>query len=159
MFFCNSGTEAWEGALKLARVYAHVQNANGHNPKWRLIALDNSFHGRTFGALATTGQPKYRAPFAPLVPGVSFVKLNDLDGLKRRFDSSVCAICVETIQGEGGIRPVSPAFLELARKLTTQPELFFERPSDLAREQPAVHACLVRYFGIDLASRGTTPYR
>ena len=120
VFFCNSGTEAWEGALKLARVYAHVQNANGHNPKWRLIALDNSFHGRTFGALATTGQPKYRAPFAPLVPGVSFVKLNDLDGLKRRFDSSVCAICVETIQGEGGIRPVSPAFLELARKLTTQ---------------------------------------
>jgi acetylornithine/N-succinyldiaminopimelate aminotransferase len=119
-FFCNSGTEAWEGALKLARAYAYLQNANGHKPKWRLISLDNSFHGRTFGALATTGQPKYRAPFAPLLPGVSFVKLNDLDGLKRQFDSSVCAICLETIQGEGGIRPVSPAFLELARKLTTE---------------------------------------
>jgi acetylornithine aminotransferase/acetylornithine/N-succinyldiaminopimelate aminotransferase len=119
-FFCNSGTEAWEGALKLARAYAYLQNTNGHKPKWRLISLDNSFHGRTFGALATTGQPKYRAPFAPLLPGVSFVKLNDLDGLKRQFDSSVCAICLETIQGEGGIRPVSPAFLELARKLTTQ---------------------------------------
>jgi acetylornithine/N-succinyldiaminopimelate aminotransferase len=119
-FFCNSGTEAWEGALKLARAYAHLQNTNGHKPKWRLIALDNSFHGRTFGALATTGQPKYRAPFVPLLPGVSFVKLNDLDGLKRQFDSSVCAICLETIQGEGGIRPVSPAFLALARKLATQ---------------------------------------
>jgi acetylornithine aminotransferase/acetylornithine/N-succinyldiaminopimelate aminotransferase len=120
VFFCNSGTEAWEGALKLARANAHLQNTNGHKPKWRLIALDNSFHGRTFGALATTGQPKYRAPFAPLLPGVTFVKLNDLDGLKRQFDSSVCAICLETIQGEGGIRPVSPAFLELARKLTAQ---------------------------------------
>jgi acetylornithine aminotransferase/acetylornithine/N-succinyldiaminopimelate aminotransferase len=119
-FFCNSGTEAWEGALKLARAYARLQNTNGHKPKWRLIALDNSFHGRTFGALATTGQPKYRAPFAPLLPGVTFVKLNDLDGLKRQFDSSVCAVCLETIQGEGGIRPVSPAFLELARKLTAQ---------------------------------------
>jgi acetylornithine/N-succinyldiaminopimelate aminotransferase len=119
-FFCNSGTEAWEGALKLARAYARLHNSNGHKPKWRLIALDNSFHGRTFGALATTGTPKYRAPFAPLLPGVTFVKLNDLDGLKRQFDSSVCAICLETIQGEGGIHPVSPAFLELARKLTTQ---------------------------------------
>ncbi len=119
-FFCNSGTEAWEGALKLARAYAHLHNANGHKPKWRLIALDNSFHGRTFGALATTGQPKYRAPFAPMLPGVTFVKLNDLEGLKRQFDSSVCAICLETIQGEGGVFPVSPAFLELARKLTTQ---------------------------------------
>jgi len=119
-FFCNSGTEAWEGALKLARAYAHLHNSNGHKPKWRLIALDNSFHGRTFGALATTGSPKYRAPFAPLLPGVIFVKLNDLDGLKRQFDSSVCAICLETIQGEGGIHPVSPAFLELARKLTKQ---------------------------------------
>ncbi len=119
-FFCNSGTEAWEGALKLARAYARLHHTNGHKPRWRLIALDNSFHGRTFGALATTGSPKYRAPFAPLLPGVIFVKLNDLEGLKRQFDSSVCAICLETIQGEGGIHPVSPAFLELARKLATQ---------------------------------------
>src|SRR5262249_9126079 len=91
-FFCNSGTEAWEGALKLARVYARVQNHNGHKPKWRLLALKNSFHGRTFGSLATTGQSKYRIPFAPLVPGVEFVTLNDVDGLTRQFDASVCAI-------------------------------------------------------------------
>ncbi len=117
-FFCNSGTEAWEGALKLARSYARVQNSNGHKPKWRILALDNSFHGRTFGSLATTGQAKYRDPFAPLLPGVSFVAFNDAEDLQRHFDGSVCAICVETIQGEGGIRPVSPEFLQLARKLT-----------------------------------------
>ncbi|MGO9127583.1 MAG: aspartate aminotransferase family protein [Terriglobales bacterium] len=117
-FFCNSGTEAWEGALKLARSYARVQSSNGHKPKWRILALDNSFHGRTFGSLATTGQAKYRDPFAPLLPGVSFVKFNDTEDLRRHFDGSVCAICLETIQGEGGIRPASPQFLRLARKLT-----------------------------------------
>lgn len=117
-FFCNSGTEAWEGALKLARSYARAQNKNGHAPKWRLIALDNSFHGRTFGSLTTTGQAKYRDPFAPLLPGVSFVGFNDAEELKRQFDGSVCAICMETIQGEGGIRPLSREFLQLARTLS-----------------------------------------
>ena len=123
-FFCNSGTEAWEGALKLARAFAQMNNTNGHKPKskpnskTRILAMENSFHGRTFGALATTGQPKYRAPFAPLVPGVTFVKFNDLDDLQKKFDSSVCAVCIETIQGEGGIRPVNPEFLELVRRLT-----------------------------------------
>ena len=117
-FFCNSGTEAWEGALKLARAYARAQNSNGHKPKWRILALDNSFHGRTFGSLATTGQAKYRDPFAPLLPGVSFVRFNDTEDLQRHFDGSVCAICMETIQGEGGIRPISPQCLQLARKLT-----------------------------------------
>jgi acetylornithine/N-succinyldiaminopimelate aminotransferase len=119
-FFCNSGTEAWEGALKLARAFAQMNNRNGSkaNPKTRILAMENSFHGRTFGALATTGQPKYRAPFVPLMPGVSFVKFNDLDDLQRKFDSSVCAVCIETIQGEGGICPVNPEFLELASRLT-----------------------------------------
>src|SRR5207302_4909871 len=117
-FFCNSGTEAWEGALKLARAYARVNNNNGHKAKWRLLALENSFHGRTFGSLATTGQEKYRHPFTPLVPGVNFVAFNDLEDLKRQFDGSVCAVCIETIQGEGGIRPVSQEFLQLARDLT-----------------------------------------
>lgn len=117
-FFCNSGTEAWEGALKFARAYARAKSSNGHKPKWRILALDNSFHGRTFGALATTGQKKYRAPFAPLVPGVTFVKFNDVVDLKRKVDSGVCAVCIETIQGEGGISPISHEFLELARQLT-----------------------------------------
>jgi acetylornithine/N-succinyldiaminopimelate aminotransferase len=118
VFFCNSGTEAWEGALKFARLYARVQNTNGHKAKWRILALDNSFHGRTFGSLATTGQAKYRDPFAPLLPGVSFVKFDNVDDLKRKFDGSVCAICIETIQGEGGVCPVSREFLQMARKLS-----------------------------------------
>jgi len=119
-FFCNSGPEAWEGALKLARAFAQTSNKNGHKPKWRILAMENSFHGRTFGALATTGQPKYRAPFVPLMPGVTFVKFNDLDDLQRKFDASVCAVCIETIQGEGGICPVDKEFLELASRLTKQ---------------------------------------
>lgn len=117
-FFCNSGTEAWEGALKFARAFGQAKNQNGQVRKSRIIALDNSFHGRTFGSLATTGQEKYRAPFAPLVPGITFVQLNNCEELKRQVDGSVCAVCVETIQGEGGIRPVSPEFLHLARKLS-----------------------------------------
>ncbi len=117
-FFCNSGTEAWEGALKFARAYARTRTSNGQQPQWRIVALDNSFHGRTFGALATTGQEKYRAPFEPLVPGVEFVKFNDVEDLKRKFDSTVCAVCLETIQGEGGISPVGQQFLQLARQLT-----------------------------------------
>ncbi|HET7207897.1 MAG TPA: aspartate aminotransferase family protein [Terriglobales bacterium] len=119
-FFCNSGAEAWEGALKLARAYAHGQSSNGGTQKNRVLALENSFHGRTFGALATTGQSKYREPFTPLVPGVTFVKFNDLDDLSSQFDDSVCAVCLETIQGEGGIRPVSAEFLQLARELATK---------------------------------------
>jgi acetylornithine aminotransferase/acetylornithine/N-succinyldiaminopimelate aminotransferase len=119
-FFCNSGTEAWEGALKLARAHARVQNSNGHAPKWRILALENSFHGRTFGSLATTGQAKYRDPFSPLLPGVDFVAFNDREDLNRKFDETVCAICMETIQGEGGIRPLNPEFLQLARTLTEQ---------------------------------------
>jgi len=117
-FFCNSGTEAWEGALKLARAHARTLCTNGHKPKWRILALENSFHGRTFGSLATTGQAKYRDPFGPLLPGVSFLEFNDISDLKRQLDGSVCAVCVETIQGEGGIRPVSAEFLQAARKLT-----------------------------------------
>lgn len=117
-FFCNSGTEAWEAALKLARAYARAQRHNGNQPKWRILALENSFHGRTFGSLATTGQPKYQAPFAPLMPGVVFVRFNDVESLTKEFDASICAVCLETIQGEGGIRPVSQEFLHAARQLT-----------------------------------------
>jgi acetylornithine/N-succinyldiaminopimelate aminotransferase len=118
VFFCNSGTEAWEGALKLARAYARACSSNGHKARWRILALENSFHGRTFGSMSTTGQAKYRDPFAPMVPGVSFIKFNDVADLKRHFDGSVCAIGLETIQGEGGIRPISPEFLAAARTVT-----------------------------------------
>jgi acetylornithine aminotransferase/acetylornithine/N-succinyldiaminopimelate aminotransferase len=116
-FFTNSGTEAWEGALKLARAYARANCAQGAEPKWRILALEHAFHGRTFGALATTHKEKYRAPFAPVVPGVEFVQFNDVTDLERKFDSTVCAIGFEFVQGEGGIRPVSREFAEAAHKL------------------------------------------
>ena len=116
-FFCNSGTEAIEGALKLARSFAHTQNKNGHAAPWRVLAMDNSFHGRTFGALAATGTEKYRTPFEPLMPGVQFVKFIDVEDLEKHFDSSVCAILIEAVQGEGGIYPVSREFLSRARQL------------------------------------------
>lgn len=119
-FFCNSGTEAWEGALKLARAYARLHNANGSKARWRILAMENSFHGRTFASLATTGQAKYRKPFEPLLPGVKFVRYNHVADLKKKFDSSVCAIGLETIQGEGGITAASTEFLETARALTSK---------------------------------------
>jgi acetylornithine/N-succinyldiaminopimelate aminotransferase len=117
-FFTNSGTEAWEAALKLARAYAKANCPQGKEAKWRILALEHAFHGRTFGALATTHKEKYRAPFAPVVPGVEFVKFDDVEDLERKFDSTVCAIGFEFVQGEGGIRPLSKAFVEAARGLT-----------------------------------------
>jgi acetylornithine/N-succinyldiaminopimelate aminotransferase len=116
-FFTNSGTEAWEAALKVARAYARANCSNGSEPKWRILALEHAFHGRTFGALATTHKEKYRAPFAPVLPGVEFVKFNDVADLLRNFDDTVCAIGFEFLQGEGGIRPVSKEFAEAAHRL------------------------------------------
>jgi acetylornithine/N-succinyldiaminopimelate aminotransferase len=121
VFFTNSGSEAIDGALKLARAYAHAKSqATSAMPKTRILALENSFHGRTFGALAITHPAKYREPFAPLVPGVEFVRFNDVADLQAKFDNTVCALVLETIQGEGGIFPVSEAFWQSARSLATQ---------------------------------------
>jgi acetylornithine/N-succinyldiaminopimelate aminotransferase len=118
VFFSNSGTEAWEGALKLARAYAKHVNSNGAESKSRFLMMHNSFHGRTYGSLSTTGQQKYQAPFAPLLPGVEFVTFNDVADLKSKFDDTVCAIGLEAIQGEGGIQPVTQEFIDTARALT-----------------------------------------
>jgi acetylornithine/N-succinyldiaminopimelate aminotransferase len=121
VFFTNSGTEAIDGALKLARAYAHAKGAaGGAAPKTRILALENSFHGRTFGALSITHPAKYREPFAPLVPGVEFVRFDDAGDLESKFDNTVGALVLETIQGEGGIFPVSEAFWQRARALATQ---------------------------------------
>jgi len=121
VFFANSGTEAVDGALKLARAYAHAKSGNGRGSgKTRILALENSFHGRTFGALSITHTAKYREPFAPLIPGVEFVRFNDVADLEARFDNTVCAIVIEAIQGEGGICPISEAFWERARALATK---------------------------------------
>jgi predicted acetylornithine/succinylornithine family transaminase len=122
VFFANSGTEAIDGALKLARLCGRPAEGTAANTraKTRILAMQNSFHGRTFGALSVTATEKYRAPFEPLVPGVEFVEFNDVADLEAKFDETVCAIVLETIQGEGGIYPVSEKFWERARALTTK---------------------------------------
>lgn len=116
-FFANTGTEAWEGAMKLARAHAGVLRSEGKNIGTKFLALDQSFHGRTFGAMSTTYKAKYREPFAPVVPGVEFVKFNDVADLRAKFSNEVCAILVEAIQGEGGIRPLTQEFFAEARAL------------------------------------------
>src|SRR5580693_3823993 len=122
VFFSNSGAEAIEGALKLARLYGRTSADAPGSParKHRILALENSFHGRTFGALSVTATEKYRLPFASLVPGVEFVRFNDVADLESKFDDTVCAILFETIQGEGGIHPVSEEFWNRARALATR---------------------------------------
>jgi acetylornithine/N-succinyldiaminopimelate aminotransferase len=122
VFFTNSGTEAIDGAMKLARLCGRVADdaPGAAAKKYRFLALENSFHGRTFGAISVTATEKYRAPFAPVIPGVEFVRFNDLADLESKFDGTVCAILLETIQGEGGIHPVSSAFWDRARALATQ---------------------------------------
>jgi acetylornithine/N-succinyldiaminopimelate aminotransferase len=117
-FFCNSGTEAVEAAFKLARGYAY-KNQLGEG-KHEILTLDNAFHGRTYGALSATANDKYRRPFAPLVPGFRFVRFNDLEDLSAQFNNKVCAVIIEPIQGEGGIRICSPEFLAAARELCNQ---------------------------------------
>jgi acetylornithine/N-succinyldiaminopimelate aminotransferase len=116
-FFSNSGTEAIEGALKLVRAAGH---ATGGAEKSVVIALDNSFHGRTMGALALTGQPKYRKDFDPMLEGVRFVPRNDTQALHAAMDHTVCSIVLEPIQGEGGIQETTPEFLRACRELCDQ---------------------------------------
>jgi acetylornithine aminotransferase/acetylornithine/N-succinyldiaminopimelate aminotransferase len=120
VFFSNSGSEAVEGALKLSRAHAHARSDRGARLKTRFLALENSFHGRTFGALSITHPAKYREPFAPLVPGAEFVRFNDVADLDAKFDDTVCAVVIEPIQGEGGVFVVSEEFWDRARQLTAQ---------------------------------------
>jgi acetylornithine/N-succinyldiaminopimelate aminotransferase len=120
VFFTNSGTEAIEGALKLARAYAKKSAAPNTRPKTGILALENSFHGRTFGAVSITYPAKYREPFEPLVPGAEFVRFNDVADLEKKFDENTCAIVIETVQGEGGISAVSESFWQRARELATE---------------------------------------
>lgn len=117
VFFCNSGTEAWEAALKLARAHAGRLRAEGKHLGTKFLALEHSFHGRTMGSVATTHKLKYRTPFAPVMPDVEFVAFNDVAALRAAFSTEVCAIAIETVQGEGGINPVSEEFLRAAREL------------------------------------------
>ncbi len=112
-FFCNSGAEAMEGALKMIKSYGNSISAN----KTEIIALENSFHGRTLGALSITGQPKYRKDFEPLLPGARFVPRNRVRLLEEAFSENTAGIVLEFIQGEGGIYPICETFARKAREL------------------------------------------
>lgn len=114
VFFCNSGTEANEGALKFARKWARV---NGHSDKTGYVAFTGSFHGRTMGALSVTATEKYRAPFAPLIEGVTFAEFNNLDSARQAITEKTCGVIVEPVQGEGGVTPATPQFLAGLRQL------------------------------------------
>ncbi len=116
-FFANSGTEAIDGAMKLARAYARKQAAAEPFERYEILALENSFHGRTFGALSATWPKKYRQPFEPLVPGVRFVRQNDIAHLRESFTASVAAVLLEVIQGEGGVVEVREDFLKATAEL------------------------------------------
>jgi acetylornithine/N-succinyldiaminopimelate aminotransferase len=117
VFFCNSGTEAMEAALKLARANSTRLRNTGKRIGTKFLALEHSFHGRTMGSVATTHKEKYRLPFAPVMPDVEFVRFNDVSDLRNKFSKDVCGICIEPIQGEGGIHPVSQEFFATAREL------------------------------------------
>ncbi len=112
-FFANSGTEAMEGALKMVRAHANKISPE----KIEVVSVDNSFHGRTLGALSITGQPKYRRDFEPLIPGIRFVPQNDIAALERAANERTAGIVIEWIQGEGGIFPISSEYGRKAREL------------------------------------------
>jgi acetylornithine/N-succinyldiaminopimelate aminotransferase len=114
VFFTNSGTEAIEGAVKLARKYYFNKHGEADSI---IISMNHSFHGRSMGALSITGTKKYREPFEPLISGVVFAEFNDLDSVKKLIGDKVCAIVMEPIQGEGGIYPATQEFIEGIRRL------------------------------------------
>ena len=120
VFFTNSGAEAIEGAIKTAKKYAFLRDGfAGHE----IIAMSHSFHGRTVGAVSVTGNDHYREPFYPLMDGVKFATFNDLESVKAQITDKTCAILMETIQGEGGIYPAEPQFLEGVRALCDEHDI------------------------------------
>ena len=120
VFFTNSGTEAIEGAIKLARKYAYNKNKNS---KGEIIAMNHSFHGRSMGALSVTGTKHYREPFEPLIGGVSLAEYNDLESVKKLATKDTCAVILETLQGEGGIYPATDEFIKGLRKFCDENDI------------------------------------
>ena len=120
IFFTKSGTEAIEGAIKAAKKYAYTRDGHaGHE----IIAMKHSFHGRSIGALSVTGNAHYQEPFAPLMPGVKFAEYNNLESVKELVTDKTCAVIMETVQGEGGIYPADPAFIEGVRRLCDEKDI------------------------------------
>jgi acetylornithine/N-succinyldiaminopimelate aminotransferase len=147
-FFTNSGTESCEGALKMMKAHGHDISPE----KYEIVSLDNSFHGRTLGALSVTGQPKYRKDFEPLIPGVKFVAPNDVAALDAAVSERTAGICMEWIQGEGGVVPLDHAFLRRARELADEHDallLFDEIQCGVGRTG--------KYFGYQLVDPPVMP--
>ena len=146
VFFCNSGTEANEAALKCARRYSFDKYGESRH---RIISLFNSFHGRTMGALSATGQTKYQNGFQPLIPGVFQVPPRDIEALRQAVDNTVCAIILEPVQGEGGINPCSAAYIRQVRDLCDKNDIlliFDEVQCGLGR---AGHLFASEEFGVE----------
>ncbi len=120
VFFTNSGAEAVEGALKTARKYAYLKDGKTDH---EIIAMNHSFHGRTFGALSVTGTPKYREAFQPMIGNIKFAELNDIESVKTLVNEKTCAILFETVQGEGGIHPADEAFIREVRKICDENDI------------------------------------
>lgn len=120
VFFTNSGTEAIEGALKLAKRYAFNRDGVADH---EVIAMKNSFHGRSIGALSVTGNAHYQEPFKPLISGIQFADFNDLESVKAKITDKTCAIIMETVQGEGGIYPADPEFIKGVRALCDEHDI------------------------------------
>ena len=147
-FFANSGTEATEGSLKMIKAHGRAIDP----AKFEIVSLENSFHGRSIGALSITGQPKYRADFEPLLPGVRFVPANDIPALEAAVTARTAGICMEWIQGEGGVLPLNPAFTLRARQLADQFDAllcFDEIQCGVGRTG--------KYFGYQLAEPAVMP--
>ena len=119
-FFTNSGTEAVEGAIKLAKKYAYLKDGSTDH---EIIAMEHSFHGRSMGALAVTGNRHYQEAFGPMIPGIKFAKYNNLESVKELVNDKTCAIIFETVQGEGGVYPAEPEFIEGVRKLCDERDI------------------------------------
>ena len=120
VFFTNSGAEAVEGALKAARKYAYLKDGRTDH---EIIAMEHSFHGRTFGALSVTGNPHYREAFEPMIGNIRFARLNDFDSVLSQVTDKTCAIIMETVQGEGGIYPAQEEFLKKVRALCDEADI------------------------------------
>ncbi len=120
VFFTNSGAEAVEGAVKAARKYAYLKDGRTDH---EIIAMNHSFHGRTMGALAVTGNPKYREAFEPLIGNIRFADLNDFESVERQVTDRTCAIILETVQGEGGMVPAAEEFLKSVRALCDERDI------------------------------------
>lgn len=120
VFFTNSGTEAIEGAIKLARKYAYLKDGTTDH---EIIAMNHSFHGRSLGALSVTGNVKYQEAFKPLIGGVKFADFNDLESIKAKVTDKTCAVIMEPIQGEGGLYPAKKEFLEGVKRLCEEREI------------------------------------